>query len=196
MLTLGLDIGTTTISIVVMDKEKQKVVEAGNVLNDSFIPTENEWEKMQDPDRILKNAQMLLDDCLMRHPQISSIGLTGQMHGIVYLDENGKAVSPLYTWQYGGGRELLAEMGDDHVHVGYGMVTYYYHHRQGMVPKNAVTFCTIMDYLGMYLTERKRPLMHISNAASLGMFDCETHQFRKERIRGLKQDRCQRNSIC
>lgn len=111
MLTLGLDIGTTTISIVVMDKEKQKVVEAGNVLNDSFIPTEHEWEKMQDPDRILKKAQMLLDDCLMRHPQISSIGLTGQMHGIVYLDENGKAVSPLYTWQYGGGRKLLAEMG-------------------------------------------------------------------------------------
>ena len=188
MLTLGLDIGTTTISIVVMDKEKQKVVEAGNVFNDSFIPTEHEWEKMQDPDRILKNAKTLLDDCLMRYPQISSIGLTGQMHGIVYLDENGKAVSPLYTWQYGGGRELLTEMGDDHVHVGYGMVTYYYHHRQGMVPKSAVTFCTIMDYLGMHLTGRKRPLMHISNAASLGMFDCETHRFREERIRGLGLD--------
>ncbi len=188
MLTLGLDIGTTTISVVVMDRENQKVIEAGNVLNDSFIRTEHSWEKIQDPGRILEKAVGLLEDCLGRYPQVESIGLTGQMHGIVYLDKEGKAVSPLYTWQYGGGGELIAEMQDESVHAGYGMATYYYHSKQGLVPEGAVTFCTIMDYLGMHLTGRKCPLMHISNAASLGMFDCKRNQFRMEQIEKLGLD--------
>lgn len=188
MLTLGLDIGTTTISIVVMDKNNQKVIEAGNILNDSFIQTEHSWEKIQDPDRILEKSVELLNEYLLRYPRIDSIGLTGQMHGIVYLNQDGRAVSPLYTWQYGGGGELVTEMQDESVHAGYGMATYYYHYRRGLVPGDAVTFCTIMDYLGMHLTGRKRPLMHISNAASLGMFDCKHHQFRMERIAKLGLD--------
>lgn len=188
MLTLGLDIGTTTISIVVMDQQNQKVIEAGNILNDSFIQTEHTWEKIQDPERIMEKAKGLLEDYLQTYPQIASIGLTGQMHGIVYLNADGKAVSPLYTWQYGGSADIIDEMQDASVHIGYGMATYYYHHKAGLLPEDAVTFCTIMDYLGMQLTERKRPLMHISNAASLGMFDCQNHQFRMERIAELGLD--------
>ena len=34
-----------------------------------------------------------------RYPDIERIGVTGQMHGILYLDGEGNAVSPLYTWQ-------------------------------------------------------------------------------------------------
>ena len=34
---------------------------------------------------------------------IAVIGITGQMHGIVYTDCNGMAISPLYTWQDGRG---------------------------------------------------------------------------------------------
>ena len=30
---------------------------------------------------------------------ITSIGITGQMHGILYVDESGRGLSPLYTWQ-------------------------------------------------------------------------------------------------
>ncbi len=185
MLTLGLDIGTTTISGVIMDKRNQKVLEARTIPNDSFIQTKQSWEKIQNPDRILEKASDLLNGLLTRHPQVESIGLTGQMHGIVYLNQDGRSVSPLYTWQYGGGADLLAKMQDESVHAGYGMMTYYYHQKLGMMPETAVTFCTIMDCFGMYLTGRKCPLMHISNAASMGLFDCEKGKFRTEQIAQL-----------
>jgi len=112
MLTLGLDIGTTTISIVVMDRVNKKVVETGNIPNDSFLKTENSWEKTQDAELILKKTVKLLNEYLLRYPEVESIGLTGQMHGILYLDGEGRAISLLYTWQYGGGSELIEKMQD------------------------------------------------------------------------------------
>lgn len=46
MKTLGLDIGTTTISAVVA--EEGAVISCVTCKNDSFIPTENDWERIQD----------------------------------------------------------------------------------------------------------------------------------------------------
>lgn len=70
MLTLGLDIGTTTISIVVMDRVNKKVVETGNIPNDSFLKTENFWEKTQDAELILKKTVKLLNEYLLRYPEV------------------------------------------------------------------------------------------------------------------------------
>ena len=52
---------------------------------------------------MMNQALRLLDQLLERYPQTASIGLTGQMHGIVYLDREGRCISPLYTWQDGRG---------------------------------------------------------------------------------------------
>ena len=73
------------------------------------MPTANEWEKIQDAGAIVKKAEKLLDDLLDKYPQTERIGLTGQMHGIVYIDQTGTCVSPLYTWQ--DGRGSLCEKG-------------------------------------------------------------------------------------
>ena len=70
MLTMGLDIGTTTISIVVMDRVNKKVVETGNIPNDSFLKTENSWEKTQDAELILKKTVKLLNEYLLRYPEV------------------------------------------------------------------------------------------------------------------------------
>lgn len=73
------------------------------------MPTANEWEKIQDAGAIVKKDEKLLDDLLDKYPQTERIGLTGQMHGIVYIDQTGTCVSPLYTWQ--DGRGSLCEKG-------------------------------------------------------------------------------------
>lgn len=52
---------------------------------------------------IRRKDKCLLDELLDRYPDVKQIGLTGQMHGIVYLDQEGSCVSPLYTWQDGRG---------------------------------------------------------------------------------------------
>lgn len=99
MMTIGIDLGTTTISLVVFDTERKTVTETRTLANDSFLATENEWERIQDAERIVRLAQTELDALLKCYPEVSAIGLTGQMHGILYLDAHGKSLSPLFTWQ-------------------------------------------------------------------------------------------------
>lgn len=193
MKTVGIDIGTTTISGVVMDTEERRAVTSQTVQNGSFICTGNEWERIQDTAVICEKAGALLDALLERYPDIQCIGLTGQMHGILYIDQEGKSVSPLYTWQDQRG-ELPEFEGESAVSwikkklglpvaAGYGLVTHFYHCKRGQVPAGSASFCTIADYFGMVLTDRKTPLVHSSNAASMGFFDKEKGEFAVESLR-------------
>ena len=54
MKLLGLDIGTTTVSAVVV--EDGAVLSSLTLKNGSFLPTENPWEKIQDPAYIRQTA--------------------------------------------------------------------------------------------------------------------------------------------
>ncbi|MCD7736772.1 MAG: hypothetical protein LUI07_07420 [Lachnospiraceae bacterium] len=193
MKAIGIDLGTTTISAVVMDEATGKTEAAYTLSNDSFLHSGHPWEKLQDPERIVEKATELLDGVLARPEYaetIRVIGLTGQMHGIVYLDRDGRHVSPLFTWQdergndkcFGGKSlcEILEQQYGISASTGYGLVTHLYNAATGRVPEGAVTVCTIMDYLGMVLTGRKKPLVHTSNAAGFGFFDVEHGTFRKE----------------
>lgn len=181
MKLLGLDIGTTTVSAVVV--EEGKVLSSLTLKNGSFLPTENAWEKIQDPAYIRQTALQAVRDLLEEHPDVERIGVTGQMHGIVYLDAAGEPVSPLYIWQDGRGDQAM-ESGETYaaqlgritgysVATGYGMVTHYYNLLQGLVPENAVVFSTIHDYIAMLLAGCTTPVTEASDAASFGLFDVE-----------------------
>lgn len=198
MWSIGIDIGTTTISAVVMNAETKQTERAYTIANDSFFETSNVWERLQNPQVILEKAKKLLDEILESYPQTAVIGLTGQMHGIVYLDAEGRHVSPLYTWQDGSGNQgCIGEKSicqyteqnfGEKLYSGYGLATYLYHTKMGRLPKGAVKIATIMDYLGMMLTQRKEPLIHMSNAASLGLFDAEKGVFRTQLLQQLGGD--------
>ena len=198
MKVIGIDIGTTTISLVVLDTEKKAVLESRTVPNGTFIRTEKEWERIQNPDRIVEKAMRELKELRKAYKDVGTIGLTGQMHGILYIDEDGNCVSPLYTWQDGRGSLpefdgksvvcLVKEETGFSISTGYGLATHLYHCKKNQVPKNAVSFCTISDYLGMKLTGRKTPIVHISNAASLGLFDSEKMMFYIDTIHKLGMD--------
>ncbi len=201
MKTAGIDIGTTTISGVVLEKEiggQAKILEAKTIENGCFIKTENEWERIQYVRGIVKRAVNLLDYFLEKYPDIERIGLTGQMHGIVYVDEEGNCVGPLYTWQDARGSicdenqlsltEEIRKKCKIRVASGYGLVTHVYNIRHNLLPDSAMSFCTIMDYFGMYLTGRKKPLIHVSNAAGFGFFDSRKMCFEKEKLAEMGVD--------
>ena len=160
------------------------------------------------------------DYFLDKYQDVERIGLTGQMHGIVYIDKNGKCVSPLYTWQdkrgnlysengdsCGEKENAYDEIGEEKINEvkikktkgislieeiqqkcklktasGYGLVTHIYNMRHSLIPKSATSFCTIMDYLGMCLTGRQVPLVHVSNAASFGFFNGRKMCFETEKL--------------
>ena len=178
MYAIGIDIGTTSICGVLVDIDTGKIVESRTELSNAFVFTENPWEKIQNTEKVISLAMDILEDFL-EYP-IRAIGLTGQMHGIVYVDKDGKAVSPLYTWQDTRGNQpynnstYAEHLGS---FAGYGNVTDFYNRENGLRPAEAVAHCTIMDYLGMVLCGLKKPLIHTTNAASLGCFDLKTKSF-------------------
>ena len=108
MKTLGIDIGTTSVSLSVLDGESGEQVKAVTVGNDSFIETAEPWARLQDAEVIRRKVLEETERILSEYQDVGGIGLTGQMHGILYVDQEGNAVSPLFTWQDGRGNQPLA----------------------------------------------------------------------------------------
>lgn len=185
MKTLGLDIGTTTISAVVYE-EGRGVLAARTIKNDSFL-TGEPWERLQDPSVIFGKSVSLVCELLREFPDVAAMGLSGQMHGILYLDNAGTPVSPLYIWQDGRGdlpyREhqswasRLSEITGYPLATGYGLVTHYYNQNHGLVPERANYLCTIHDYLAMKFAGRTVPVTEATDAASLGLYDGPNRRF-------------------
>lgn len=180
MAVLGIDIGTSSISVALVG-ETGDGSRSWTYPNDTSLDA-SPWERTQDPERIVARVLSIAGD-LVKQEDIRAIGLSGQMHGMLYVDRDGKAVSPLYTWEDGRGDlqcpggstwagELSALTGY-RLSTGYGLVTHYYNLRNGLVPKEATKICTIMDYAAMALTGSPSPVMDPSNAASFGCFDIE-----------------------
>lgn len=181
MQIIGIDIGTTSICGIAIDPESGRVINSKTINSNAFIESDKEFEKIQSPDKIITIATQILESLITS--DTSAIGVTGQMHGIVYTDENGIAVSPLYTWQDKRGDEpYLNTTYAKHLgsFAGYGCVTDFYNKTNNLVPKNAVSFCTIHDYLVMTLCGLKEPIIHSTNAASFGLYDIENNCFLNE----------------
>lgn len=177
MQIIGIDIGTTAVCGVVLDAKTKKVISSKTVNSNAFLEGED-FERIQSVDKIISIADEILEGFI--NDETAGIGVTGQMHGIVYYDADGKAVSPLYTWQDKRGEQSFGDstyaeaMGS---HTGYGLVTDFYNRQNGLVPQSAVGFCTIHDYFVMRLCGLKKAKMHTTDAASLGCFDLKTNRF-------------------
>ena len=178
MQVIGIDIGTTSICGVAVDTVSGEVKASKTVDSNAFIKTDKPFEKIQSADKIITLAKCILDELICE--ETVAIGVTGQMHGIVYYDENGKAASPLYTWQDGRGDQPFGDTtysGFLGSYTGYGNVTDFYNKENGLVPENSSSYCTIHDLFVMELCGLSSAVMHISDAASFGLFDLENDRF-------------------
>ena len=188
---LGIDIGTSSICGIVYNTVSKDIVSKAKINNTDMLSC-NVWEKVQDANAIVDIVLDLIQELRIQYPDIKGIGLSGQMHGILYVNAEGEAVSPLYTWQdmrgsllYKDGMSYAAYLSKQTgfpLSTGFGLVTHYYNKVNSLVPQNAVKLCTIMDYTAIRLTGKCEPLVDCSNAASLGFFDKEKLAFDKEAL--------------
>ena len=188
---LGIDIGTSSICGIVYNTVSKDIVSIAKINNTDMLSC-NVWEKVQDANAIVDIVLDLIQELRIQYPDIKGIGLSGQMHGILYVNAEGEAVSPLYTWQdmrgsllYKDGMSYAAYLSKQTgfpLSTGFGLVTHYYNKVNSLVPHNAVKLCTIMDYTAIRLTGKCEPLVDCSNAASLGFFDKEKLAFDKEAL--------------
>lgn len=194
MLTLGLDIGTTTLCAVVV--EDGRVLEAITRPHDSFLTGGPAFERAQDVTALCTGALALVDALTARYP-VERIGITGQQHGIVYLNDRGEPLSPLYTWQDGRGNQpledgsyasVLSQKTGYAVASGYGLVTHYYNMCHGLVPPGTAALCTVHDYVAMVLCGLTRPVTEPSDAQSLGFYDLRADGFDLAALQSLGID--------
>lgn len=180
MKAIGIDIGTTSVCGVLIDAATGGVEKSVTKNSNAFIEGCAEWEKIQSVDKIMTAATEILESLIVEGGDAGVIGITGQMHGIVYTDKDGNAVSPLYTWQDGRGNLPYKDTTYAkylNSFSGYGNVTDFYNAENGIKPKSAVSYCTIHDYFAMRLCVLKKPIIHTSDAASFGCYDLKNNRF-------------------
>ena len=188
---IGIDIGTTTICAVCLDEEG-RLLQGKTTPNFSYEDGQP-FEVLQSPHSILNSCRQLIAEITDQFHDISAIGISNQMHGILYVDKKGAAISPLYTWQDERGNMRfrdeesycmrLSRITGYSMATGFGLSTHYYNCLNSCIPDGAVKLCTIGDYVAMQLCGMSVPEMHPSNAASLGLFNIESNQFDMDALR-------------
>ncbi|MDO4667475.1 MAG: FGGY family carbohydrate kinase [Streptococcus sp.] len=93
---VGLDIGTTSIKITVIDE--QKIVQYEKQYHYHYDVLPNDWLEIS-PEIWKDIVIKAFDELFESFPcQISSIGITGQMHTTVFIDSEGNSIRPAILW--------------------------------------------------------------------------------------------------
>ncbi len=189
MLGLGIDIGTTTICAVIVDSANGQMMYKKTVANTGFINAKRSFERIQDATKILNIVDKLVAEA-KRKFKIASIGITGQMHGIVYVDENMQPLSHLYTWQDKRANEIYKDGKSyiEHIHkltgknvpTGYGVATHFYNSKNELIPPKTKGVITIQGLAALRLCGLSEVVSHSSDCASLGLYDINNHCFYEE----------------
>ena len=200
---LGIDLGTTSIKVVLLNPTNHAVIESSSQATDANISCNSATagNDEQDVDIICKVLQF----CLLKLDQeklskASQIGVSGQMHGIVLwkgkpwrrnqegiIEVVPDAHSCLYTWQDSRCTgDFLASLPKPKSHLrlatGHGCATLFWlqRHRPEYV-KRFDRAGTVMDFVVAALCDLDAPVMSVQNAASWGYFDTIQNAWNTER---------------
>jgi len=95
---IGIDIGTTNVKVLLVDEEGQALIEKSREYPVQY-PKQG-WAE-QDPDMWVKETRSMLDEVCSEIPKkytLKSIGISGQMHGLVVLDKDKNVLRPAILW--------------------------------------------------------------------------------------------------
>lgn len=201
---LGVDVGTTSVKAVLL-KTGSREVAASHALptTSDIIDSSGIKAKEQDTGRIIDT----LNRCIRLLPRdklqhVSSIGLTGQMHGVLFWKAKSgcdwsnrdfftaRDTSQLITWQDGRcSCNFLSSLPkpDSHISVatGFGCATIFWcmKHRPEFL-KDFTVAGTIQDYVVSMLCGLDSCVMTPQNAASWGFFNTSSNQWNIDILKG------------
>jgi len=97
---LGIDVGTGGTRAVLLD-DAGRVLGAATAEHAPMASPQLGWAE-QDPRDWWRAARIAIRECLGKASananEVAAIGLSGQMHGLVMLDENGEVLRPALLW--------------------------------------------------------------------------------------------------
>ena len=190
---IGIDAGTTSVSGVLLNAATGQVEEIVSVEHEAALPTENSDMDTQDPQKILDSVESIKATLLEKTEQsVRAISVTGQVHGILYIDAEGRHISPLYTWQDTRGTRPVPTDGTENCeswsgwasrksgHLlppGYGFLTLLINQYEDRVPAGAVGITPILGYLSMRLAGTRKPKLETTDSHPLGLYNLEQKCF-------------------
>lgn len=197
---LGIDLGTQSIKTVFYDHRNKTILQVAS----------SPLEVRRDADGTAEQeAQWWIDalkDCLAQVPaeikaSVSAIGVSGQQHGFVPLNEQGDVLHAVKLWcdtstqeeveeitQACGGRENAIELTGNPVVTGYTSPKIRWlkkHH-----PERYAEMTRIMlphDYLNYLLTGIS--VMEYGDASGTGLLDVSSRQWSQDMLRAVDADR-------
>lgn len=118
---LGIDVGTGGTRALILD-EKGRVIASATEDHQAFVSPEIGWAE-QDPSDWWRACGLAVRNALaqakLSSDQIACVGLSGQMHGAVLLDEQDRVVRPALIWcdvrTEKQCQELTAQVGADNL---------------------------------------------------------------------------------
>ncbi|MHC4694812.1 MAG: sedoheptulokinase [Planctomycetota bacterium] len=198
-IVISLDIGTSNLCALALSCDSLGPVAICSKKNDTEIANLATGYHEQDPLRIrdlcLELIQKLLSEKDIEENAVVSIGITGQMHGVLLVNPDLQPQSNLITWRdqrtladnkpgsinESGGLldKTVHERTGCRLHAGYGGATLQWLQKHGQLSEGAVAL-TIADYVaacltGVCATEQ-------THAASWGIFNLQKGRWDSEAI--------------
>jgi xylulokinase len=192
MLTLGIDSGTKSTKVLVLDVESGEVLAFAQQLYGTIegLPP---GHVEQDPHIWLEAAEAAVGECLEkigeRRAEISAIGVSAQQHGFVALDEANEPLRPAKLWsdvsteeqceefnkKFGGPEGLIERIGNP-ILPGYTAPKILWLRQNE--PSNWERLTSILlphDFLNLWLTGDRQ--MEYGDASGTGLMDVRTRKW-------------------
>jgi sedoheptulokinase len=184
---LGIDLGTSKVAAVLLDDQGVVQAVASNPHWADLASSPGHHE--QDAEKLLQCAWATVRELpVPSRQEVKSIGVTGQMHGVVLLNEKGQTVSPLITWQDQRCLEeaaflpSLRRSSSAPMAAGFGCATLAWLTQTRKMPADACIAATIQDLAAARLCGISRPSIDPTDAASWGFFDLARLEWESDAI--------------
>lgn len=194
-IVLGVDIGTTSITALAVDTADGSVLARQTTANPAETTSasdrarsRSEWDALRMAECACGSLAAIAAELGPCRSDLAGIGITGQQHGMVVVDEQLTPLTPFVNWQDRRGDELMpaaqrsyvqeavARAGEEaprrtgcRLAAGYMAVTLFWLREKGLLPGHGIA-CFMMDYFAALLTGRP-PVTDATCAASSGAFD-------------------------
>jgi xylulokinase len=199
-LVLGIDLGTQSTKVLVYDADERTTLSITQAPHDIVQKADGTSE--QDPQIWLDALESCLDrtEASLRR-EVKAIGVSGQQHGFVPLDADGKPLYRAKLWNdvstaeecelitraYGGRGRIIAEVGNPIV-PGYTAPKVLWLKRHEPERYRALAHILLPhDYLNYYLTGQYT--MEAGDASGTGWFDVRARQFAPKVLRAMDAER-------
>lgn len=198
-LLIGIDVGTSGTKTIIID-ENGSIVRSKTVGYDTLVlkPGWSEMVVSKWWDAVVESLHSVLEG--VDKSELKGLSFSGQMHGMVALDENNEVIRPAILWndvrtmpqceeitEKAGGLDGLLSYTNNQMLPGYtgGKILWMKQYE----PENFARTKTIMlpkDYIRLMLTGLK--MTEVSDASGLGFFDCKNRKYARELIEKVGLD--------